>query len=368
MTTTTRLLRLGTSLLAAGALALTLASCSTATDPAPTQSTSPSTETAAPAAPASVEGLRILLTNDDSVQASRENNSDGLGLYELRSALCDAGADVVVIGPWAVQSGRGTAVTNSGTMTLSTPLAIPADYADDCASAPSGGAVYGLCLGEECGADSLSATPVDTVKFALRGGLAATVGWDTADLVLTGPNAGMNVASSINDSGTVGAAISGVEHRIPAVAFSASADSTMGFYPVENYRAASTWAVEFLQGLRSQGLLDQHEFVINVNYPDVTRGEVGAARFVQVGTAALAFHSYVPTTGDTFDIALGLCEGSELCDEAREDADWQAVFSDNAIGVGAINPDRTYGAELAGTDALARLRQYVETSAPTPVS
>lgn len=305
------------------------------------------------------------------MQAARENNSDGLGLYEMRAALCGAGADVVVLAPWGVQSGRGTAVTNSGTVTLGDPLAIPADYTDDCADAPSGGAVFGLCLGDQpCAAESVSATPVDTVKFALRGGLAAAVGWDELpDLVVTGPNSGLNVASSVNDSGTIGAAIAAVEHRIPAVAFSTSADSTLSFFPVENYRATTAWAVELLQQLRARDMLDHHEYVISVNYPDVSAGqEAGAARFVQVGTAALAYHGYAEAGERTFDVSVTLCEGSDLCEESRADADWQVLFEDGAIGVGAINPDRTYGAKLEALDELAELQAFIELEAPAPAA
>lgn len=354
--------------------ALALGACSPSeADPVATEPASSEEAISAPAIvqDASIDGMRVLLTNDDSMQASRENNSDGLGLYALRGALCDAGADVVVIAPWGTQSGRGTAVTNSGSMSLGEAPAVPADHAGDCADAPSGGAVYGLCLGSEpCTAESVSATPVDTVKFALRGGLAATVGWDeNPDLVVTGPNAGLNVASSVNDSGTIGAAIAGVEHRVPSVAFSTSADSTFGYYPVENYAATATWAVEFLEGLAARDLLGQHEFVLTVNYPDVSGGTAAAAaRFVEVGTAAFAFHSY-PEAGDgSFEVALAVCEGSELCEERRAAADWVAVLTDGAITVGAIDPDRTYGADLGGLEELDAIRQYVETDAPAPVS
>jgi 5'-nucleotidase len=44
-------------------------------------------------------GLRVLLSNDDSMRAAKASHSDGLGLYELRKALCGAGADVVVMAP-----------------------------------------------------------------------------------------------------------------------------------------------------------------------------------------------------------------------------------------------------------------------------
>jgi 5'-nucleotidase len=101
--------------LAAAALAaLTLSAC---TQTEASSADSAETASASASAEGSLEGMRILMTNDDSMQAAKENNSDGLGLYETRKALCEAGADVVVVAPWAVQSGRGTAVTNSGTVT-----------------------------------------------------------------------------------------------------------------------------------------------------------------------------------------------------------------------------------------------------------
>ncbi|MFF0473753.1 hypothetical protein [Streptomyces sp. NPDC004284] len=67
---------------------------------------------------------------------------------------------------------------------------LPAGYQDDCAQAPSGGAVYGVCLADgPCTGNSPSATPADTVKLALRAGLKAKAGRNQApDLVLTGIN------------------------------------------------------------------------------------------------------------------------------------------------------------------------------------
>ena len=153
------------------------------------------------------------------MQAARPNNSDGLGLYEIRRSLCAAGADVIVIAPWQVQSGRDTAVTNCGTFWLGTKT-MPAGYANDCSGAPAKGQVYGLCLDTApCTMNSASATPSDTVKFATRGGLEALAGWDEADLVVSGSNSGNNLANSVTDSGTVGATVAAIEDEIPAVAF-----------------------------------------------------------------------------------------------------------------------------------------------------
>lgn len=354
---------------AAASAALLLSACTSTDAPASDPGTASATGPAV-VGEASIAGMKILITNDDSMQASRENNSDGLGLYEMRKALCSAGADVVVIAPWAVQSGKGTAVTNSGTFTAQAAGAIPAAFASDCASAPSAGAVFGVCLAEgSCAGDSPSATPADTVKFAMRGGLEALVGWkELPDLVVTGPNAGLNVASSVNDSGTLGAAIAAIEQRVPAVAFSTASADQQSYNP-KDYQATSAWAAKFLQSLAARDMLSQHDFAISVNYPVTTsEAPVGTARFVEVGTAVVAYHYYTSTGDNTFKVALKICEGAPVCEESKSDADWQAAMKGNAITVGAITPDRTYGTQEHAMDSLNELRAFVTSDAPAPVS
>ncbi|MFV0429837.1 MAG: 5'/3'-nucleotidase SurE [Arachnia sp.] len=315
---------------------------------------------------ASVAGMRILLTNDDSMQASDERHTDGIGLYEMRAAFCEAGADVVVIAPWAVQSGRGTAVTNSGEVTVLQDPDAPEGYADDCSGAPSGGPVYGVCLGGECTAESGSATPTDTVKFAMRGGLEDLVGWDTPpDLVISGPNSGLNVASSVNDSGTVGAALAGIEHHVPAIAVSSSATADFSHIPMENYAATSAWVVALTQDLVARDMLQQYEYAINVNYPDTSENPAQPAQYTEVGDAALAFHSYTATENGSYDVGISRCEGLEICDEDKSQADWEAAMS-GAIAVTALTSDRTYDPEVMPTEAVQQLRTYVETAAPAP--
>ena len=360
--------------LAAAALAtMTLSACAQA-DASVAESPDPSaaaSTTASTPAEGSLEGMRILMTNDDSMQAAEENNSDGLGLYETRQALCEAGADVVVIAPWAVQSGRGTAVTNSGTVTPAKAPDLPEGFAEDCAGASGGGAVYGLCLEDgPCTPDSESATPSDTVKFAMRGGLEALVGWEERpDLVVSGPNAGLNVASSVTDSGTMGAAVAALEHHVPAVALSTSATDDLKSYPRENYEATAQWAAQFLKDLSSRGMLDQHDYAVSVNYPNISEGKpAGPAEFVEVGTSTFAFHTYTEEDQGSYDVSIKVCEDSDLCDEAKEQADWKRVYEENHIGVSAIAPDRTYGAEVKGTESLDELKSYVADEAPEPIS
>lgn len=314
----------------------------------------------------SLRGLKVLLTNDDSMQASRPNNSDGLGLYEVRKALCASGADVVVIAPWSVQSGRGTAVTNSGTLQLGTKDA-PSGYAGDCSQAPSKGLVYGLCLGTgPCGPSSPGATPSDTVKFAARGGLHDLAGWsDEPDLVVSGSNSGLNVANSVTDSGTVGATVAAVEEGIPAVGFSSSSNADNSAFPVANYRATAQWGARFLAGLRSEGLLSQSRFALNVNYPDVSEGQrPERAVWASVSDGTYAYHSYTKQAGGGYAVSISPCSGLPDCKVSRSDADKTWVVDRGHITVVPIDWDRTYGYPVENRRELARVKAYVQHRAP----
>ncbi|MFE5297340.1 5'/3'-nucleotidase SurE [Streptomyces sp. NPDC056632] len=330
---------------------------------------------APPGAPAArpLAGLRVLISNDDSMQAAKPGNSDGLGLYELRRAMCAAGADVVVMAPWQVQSGKGTAVTNGGVVTAQRRTELPAGYEGDCSSAPSGGAVYGVCLSAgPCGKDTPSATPADTVKLALRGGLRAKAGWrDAPDLVLTGINSGPNVAASVNDSGTVGAAVAAIDQGVPAVAFSSSGDATNTSFPRENYRANAAFGARLVADLRQRGLLTP-AFALKVDYPDVSAGQRAKAPvWTRVGDGAVAYHAFAQRgTSDSFDITLGLCpfdgSGEGECAEGRADADSTWLLDKGHVTIAPITWDRTYGTPVDARRALHRVERYVRNDAPRP--
>ncbi|MFD4376360.1 5'/3'-nucleotidase SurE [Streptomyces sp. NPDC058486] len=320
-------------------------------------------------------GLRILISNDDSMRAAKASNSDGLGLYELRRAMCAAGADVVVMAPWQVQSGKGTAVTNGGALTAQRRTALPAGYENDCAGAPSKGAVFGVCVAEgACAPDSPSATPADTVKLALRGGLAAKVGWRGApDLVLSGINSGPNVSANVNDSGTVGAAVAAIDQDVPAIAFSSSGDASQLYFPRENYRAHAEFGARLVAGLTARGLLTS-AFALKVDYPDVSAGQKAKAPvWTRVGDGAVAFHAYEQRgSGDTFDIALGLCTGDASADgkstgecvENRRDADSTWLLTKGHVTIAPITWDRTYGSPVDARRELKAVQRYVEREAP----
>ncbi|MGW4745247.1 5'/3'-nucleotidase SurE [Streptomyces sp. NPDC004290] len=323
--------------------------------------------------PLPLAGMRILISNDDSMQAAKASNSDGLGLYELRRAMCAAGADVVVMAPWQVQSGKGTAVSNGGVLTAQRRTALPAGYEDDCAQAPARGAVYGVCLADgPCGKDSPSATPADTVKLALRAGLRAKAGWTGApDLVLTGINSGPNVSSSVNDSGTVGAAVAAIDQDVPAIAFSSSGDATNTSFPRVNYRANAEFGARLVADLRRRALLTS-AFALKVDYPDVSTGRrAGSPVWTRVGDGAVVYHAFQQRgNGDSFDIALGLCPldgtGEGECAEGRKDADSTWLLDRGHVTIAPVTWDRTYGTPVAARRELRAVERYVEREAPRP--
>lgn len=302
-------------------------------------------------------GLRILISNDDSMQAARENGKDGIGLYDMRKSLCAAGADVVVVAPWGYMSGAGGSVTNSGSFTAERRTALPDGYQADCGSAPSGGAVFGLCRGDVCTPDTPSATPADTVKFALHDGLKALVGWKKApDLVVTGINSGPNVSASINDSGTVGAAIAAIDNGVPAVAFSGHVEAVSDTVTRPTYVAAADFGARLIGKLRAKRLLTD-AYVLNVNYPDVTNGQrPGKPVWTRVGLGTFGVHTYTPATSGsrTFTIGWAVCPADHCVDEPRRDADSTALFA-GKITLTAITRDRTL---QTGQDA--RLRRLVK--------
>lgn len=306
----------------AGALgaATLLLPATTATAEPPSRDTA--TRTAAP----SLDGMRVLLTNDDSVQGrDTAYGTDGKGLYELRRALCAAGADVVVVAPWSQQSGAGAKVTTPGGHPVAISVAEaspPAPYAGDCGNAPSGAPVYGVCVADGgCVAGSPSASPSDAVLV----GLARVVPdhyWAAGpDVVVSGVNFGQNVGELVNHSGTVGAAITAQEQGVPAVAVSAEASfEDLAGTPL---RAAAEFAVATLDRLERTRALGRIG-ALNVNYPFLGAGEsLGRPTVATVGEAtdiAFSYTGEAGAEGGTYQLVVG-----EPTAETRRRADTTAL-------------------------------------------
>lgn len=313
---------------------------------------------ASPASP--LAGLKILISNDDSMQNARPDGGDGRGLYELRRVMCGAGADVVVIAPWAQQSGAGTGGSGHAGTTYSVTkrTAMPAGYETDCAAAPSKGAVYGVCLASvPCGPSTPSASPADTVRLALGGVLAQKAGWAQGpDLVLSGINAGPNIANFINGSGTVGAAIAALDAGVPAVAVNASIDLATFTVKPQTYRDTAGFAARLVGDMWRKDMLNA-TYAVNVNYPDVDALTSPQPVFAEIGTATfLAFSATSAGTEDIYRINGVICtEPGPLClPETQRHPDAKLLVQDGRITVGLVAANRTYQGP-----ASIRLRSYL---------
>ena len=298
----------------------------------------------APAAPAAspLAGLKVLITNDDSARGLDAGfGTDGKGLYELRRSLCAAGADVLVVAPWSQQSGAGARMTTPGFSPV--PLTVqavtpPAAYATDCATTSTGGAVFGVCLTVgPCSSSTASASPADAVNIALS--RFAKTYWTTGpDVVLSGVNFGQNVGSTLNHSGTVGAAVTAREYGVPALAFSAEVPRELAQIPNVPFAQTASFATE-LVGKLVKGKALKPGLVLNVNYPFVAAGEtLGKPVSTVAGMSndiGLTFGGDVPRTGGTYQLTAGTPPA-----ETRKNADTTALAR-NDIPITRLDGDWT---------------------------
>ncbi|MFE0026795.1 5'/3'-nucleotidase SurE [Amycolatopsis sp. NPDC059021] len=295
--------------------------------------------------PVSLAGKKILLANDDSVQAAKPDGSDGRGLYVLRRALCRAGADVAIVGPWAQQGGQSRATAGVGVVSATAPLAVPAEFSADCANTSARGLVLGVCEGSApCGPASRSVTPADAVDLALTAVLPRRLGWNAGpDLVVSGINAGPNTDFWVNRSGTVGAASAAVERGVAAVAVSAG--TRVAPPPAtETYEAAADVVIRLLAARRLWSLV-RDMVLVNVNQPDVRPGSgPSPVRWTSVGGVAQGWVSYQPTGDGTYQLSYNPVTPPP---EFENDSDTKALF-DGYVSVSAVAVHRGYTGRLPG--------------------
>jgi 5'-nucleotidase len=184
--------------------------------------------------------VRILVTNDDGIHAD--------GLIALERIAGQLSQDVWVVAPEAEQSGAGRALT------LSEPLRVR----------PIGPKRF-----------SVTGTPTDCVSLAVQ----HLIEGDAPDLVLSGVNRGQNLAEDVTLSGTVAAAIQGMEMGVPAIALSQSMMFPEGVTP--NYDCAEAHAAGVIQKLLEAGW--PKDVVINVNFPAAPPEAVTAVEVTRQG-------------------------------------------------------------------------------------
>ena len=196
---------------------------------------------------------RILLSNDDGISSPL--------LHTLKQELAGLpGVEVVVSAPAENQSGSSHS-TDGG------PLIVERIYQD------------GELLGH-----SVAGKPSDAVRF----GLVELGKDDPFDLVVSGINRGANVGNISHLSGTVGAAMEGLLHGVPAIAVSqdvADVDTV----------ASARFTAQLVKHYRESGAPEGT--LISINIPS---GELQGVKIMPMGDSYLQTSHYelVEQTGE----------------------------------------------------------------------
>src|SRR4051812_41436036 len=193
--------------------------------------------------------MKVLLTNDDGIQAS--------GLNALRRALLQVpGIELDVIAPDANRSATARSITTR------TPLWVEEIRFED------GTAGY-----------ATDGTPVDCVRFASLGLLGSE-----PELIVSGINHGANLGDDITYSGTVAAALEGAVLGVPAIAVSQQStkrEMDFRFGKTFEFDAAALFAARLVAGLNEHPI--SPGTLLNVNCPALAMAELAGAVVTRLG-------------------------------------------------------------------------------------
>ena len=199
--------------------------------------------------------LKILLTNDDGY--------DSAGLKTMHAALRGAGHRVTVVAPATNMSSSSMSMTS--------------------------GVIKVESKGE--GIWAVHGTPADASVMGLTHILRDT----PQDLVVSGTNAGANLGTSTNNSGTVGAAIAATRYGVPAIATSAGT----GPASADAYDVAAALVTQLITMLDSarpaDGKLLPDRIVINVNVPAMPAERLLGLRWAPLSARSLYGRVYSDT-------------------------------------------------------------------------
>jgi 5'/3'-nucleotidase SurE len=253
--------------------------------------------------------LKILLTNDDGF--------DSAGLKAMQTALAGAGHQVTVVAPAANQSSTSMSMT-SGTLKVDNK-------------------------GE--GVWAVHGTPADAATI----GLAHILRDTPQDLVVSGTNAGQNLGTSANGSGTVSAAIAAARLGVPAIATSAGLGADAG----TAYDVAATLAIQMIGALAAarpaNGKLLPDRLVINVNVPAVPAGKLRGIRWAPLSHRSS--YTRVYAAGDNpGEVRSRLALSTEPLTEKDTDL---ALFNQGYVTLTLLDGD--LGATAAASSAVSSL-------------
>ena len=237
--------------------------------------------------------MQILLANDDGIFAP--------GLAAIYKELVKMG-DVTVVAPDVSRSGASHSITYSRPL-MYNRVDINGQF--------TGYAVQG--------------SPADCVKLAVM-----QLHEGPIDLLIAGINNGANAGINVYYSGTVAAAMEGAFLKIPAVAMSlcVEAPGVPG-----DFDKAAKYCVEVLKKLMPLESGD----VININIPQLSRGEPKGIRFVPQSSQGFDEY-YVPQKNEQGQTVFQLTGIRHLSDDAPTDT---ASLELGFISVTALASDMT---------------------------
>jgi 5'/3'-nucleotidase SurE len=251
--------------------------------------------------------LKILLTNDDGF--------DSTGLKVMQAALVAAGHHVTVVAPAANQSSTSMSMT-SGVLKI--------ERKSDAVWAVDG-------------------TPADAVMI----GLAHILRETPQDLVISGTNAGQNLGTSTNGSGTVSAAVAAARYGVPAIATSAG----LGENSANAYAVAAALANQMIAALDasrpSGGRLLPERVVVNVNVP---AGRIVGLSWAPLSSRSACARTY-SDTGNPNEVRSRLTASSDVGAETTTDL---ALFAKGHVTLTLLDGDLSVGAAPAAA-VTARL-------------
>lgn len=234
--------------------------------------------------------MQILLTNDDGIFAP--------GLAAIYKELVKIG-DVMVVAPAGSQSGASHSVT------LNQPLV--------CNRINIDGRFTGF---------SVQGSPADCVKLACM-----QLHEGQIELLVAGINNGANAGINVYYSGTVAAAMEGAFLKIPAVAMSLAAEEQMDF------EKAAKYCAKILKNLMPVGKGD----VININIPQLSKGEPKGVKVVPQSTEGLQEH-YIRQKNEQGQTVFQLAGGPHRFEENPTDT---ISLMEGFITVTALASDMT---------------------------
>jgi 5'-nucleotidase len=252
--------------------------------------------------------MRILVTNDDGIEAP--------GLDVLQQIASELSGDVWVVAPETDQSGA------AHSLTLHEPLRLRQ-------------------LGERIYA--VKGTPTDCVIMCVRHILHD----QTPDLVLSGVNAGHNIADDVTYSGTIAGAIEGTLLGIPSIAMSLAVDyEKRGDIRWQTPMAHGSALIKKLMAAGWPGGV-----MLNVNFPDCEPEDVGGVEITAQGKRDQDYLRIVDRTDARGKPYYWLGFNRQLS-EPEEGSDLWALRR-NAISVTPLHLNLTHW------DSHKRLREHL---------